>query len=256
MEVIILGSGTYQPELGRHSSSYLVKIGSNNIVIDFGRGVLDQLIKIGVNYYDIDAIFISHTHADHCSELSSFLHIALAEPTVGKFRKKDLIIYGPKGLKKTIIYLLKAFDLEKHKPTFKIIVKELNENKIVKINQSKIKSYKAKHDSILNCLCYRIIYKDKVFAYFGDTEDCEGLRKACDKADLAIIEASWPTKFKPKDHLTGKKAAIIAKEANVKKIVLTHIAPYYIDNYDIVNEAKKYFYGPVIIAKDLKRIKL
>jgi len=77
MEITVLGSGTYQPELKRHCSGYLIKISRQNLVFDFGRGTLDQLLKLGINYFDIDSIFISHTHADHCSELSSFLHITL-----------------------------------------------------------------------------------------------------------------------------------------------------------------------------------
>ena len=72
------------------SGPFPVRAGKQNLVFDFGRGALGQLLKLGIKYYEIDAIFISHTHADHCSELSSFLHIALAEPPIGKFRKKDI----------------------------------------------------------------------------------------------------------------------------------------------------------------------
>ncbi len=87
MEITILGSGNYQPlKKDRYFPAYLVKAGKQNLVFDFGRGALGQLLKLGIKYYEIDAIFISHTHADHCSELSSFLHIALAEPPIGKFR--------------------------------------------------------------------------------------------------------------------------------------------------------------------------
>ncbi len=256
MEVIILGSGTYQPELTRHASSYLVKIKSKNLVFDFGRGALGQLLKVGIEYYDIDQIFISHTHPDHCSELSSFLHIALSEPRYGKFRKADLTIYGPKGIKQIVSYLFKAFNFTVFKPKYKILIKELTRDKIIQDKDYTIKNFEASHDTNINCLCYKIKSRGKVLAYSGDTRDCAGLRKACQGADLAIIEASWPQKSKYGNHLTGSQAAQIAQEAKVKKLVLTHVAPYYLKHYNVVKEAKKYFKGPVSIAKDLKKIKI
>ena len=46
------------------------------------------------------------------------------------------------------------------------------------------------------------------------------------------------------------------KQKGVKKLVMTHIAPYTLKKYDVEKIAKKYFKGPVIIAKDLTRVKI
>ncbi len=147
MKITILGSGTYQPQLDISTSCYLVQIGNENLVFDFGRGSVNQLLRAGVEYYDIDAIFITHTHADHCNDLSGFLHIALAEPINGKFRKKDISIYGPIGIKRSIEYLLEAFDLQDKNPEFKIKIEELDFNGSVKTDKWFVRSYKAKHSS-------------------------------------------------------------------------------------------------------------
>ena len=120
MKITVLGSGTYVPQLDKLNSSYLVQIGKENLVFDFGRGAINQLLKKGVEYYDIDRIFITHTHADHCSELISLLHIALAGPYQEKYRTKELVIYGPKGIKKTINNLLEAFYLSDKKPVYEV----------------------------------------------------------------------------------------------------------------------------------------
>ena len=256
MELIILGSGTYQPELTRHSSSYLVKIDKQNLVFDFGRGTLDQLLKVGINYYDINVIFITHTHADHCSELSSFLHIALAEPEKGKFRKKNIAIYGPKGIKKTINHIAKAFGLEKFQPPHKVEIKELTNGDVVKGRNWTVRSYKVKHSQTIKCLSYRLKSKNKILAYSGDTEDCSGLRRSCKNADLAIIEASWPKELDIKGHMTGEKAGRIAQELKIQKLILTHIAPYYLKNFNVKGEVKTFYKGPILIAKDLMKIKV
>lgn len=256
MELTILGSGTYQPELTRHASSYLIKIGKQKLMFDFGRGVLDQLLKLNIHYNDIDAIFISHAHADHCSELASFLHIALAEPEKGRKRRKAITIYGPKGIKKVINHISNAFGFKKFQPRHKIKVKELADNSAVRDQSWIMKSYNVKHAQNIKCLSYRLKSKNKVLAYSGDTEDCPGLRKAVEKADLAVIEASWPQGVNLKGHMAAESVGKIAHELKIKKLVLTHIAPYYLKNLDIKKEAKQFYKGPVLIAKDLMKIKI
>lgn len=258
MKLTILGSGTYQPELKRHSSSYLLQLAQYNIVLDFGRGVLDQLLKLNISYHEIDNIFISHLHADHCSELGAFLHIALGEPRKGKKRKKNITIYGPKGITKTINHLLKAFNLEKHvrehPPKYNINIIELKSGQVIRKSGWAVEVYKAKHT--INGFCYRIKSNNKILAYSGDTEDCTGLRKACKNADLAIVETSWPKSLITSGHLSGEKVGEIASACKVKKLALTHLAPYYLKHYQPKKEVAKYYSGPIVIARDLMEIKI
>jgi len=256
MQITILGSGTYVPELERHCPSYLIQVGKENIVFDFGRGALGQLLKLGVDYADIDIIFITHTHADHCSELSSFLHIALAEPSFLKLMKKDIIIYGPKGLSKTVNSMKKAFNLTKFNPKFKITIKEIEDGDVISGEDWKLKSYKVKHSPDMNCLAFRLESNNKVLVYSGDSGDCQGLRNAGRNADLLILEANDPPGLKTERHMNGEKAGKLASELNVRKLVLTHISPYCLDNFDPQKDAIKYFKGDVLIAKDLMRIRV
>ena len=256
MELIILGSGTYLPELQRHCSGYLLKIGKQNLVFDFGRGTLDNLMKLGIEYYHIDEIFVSHTHPDHCSDLIPFLHIALVEPQEARLRKKDITIHGPKGIKKTVNYILKAFNLGKYKPKYKVKIKELRGGSLVRGKGWKVKSYLVKHSESIMCLAYRIQSGNKTIAYSGDTRDCSGLRKACKDTDLAIIEASWPKERASQSHMNGEQTGKVAKESGVKKLVLTHITPYYLKKFEVKNDAKKFYKGPVLIAKDLMEVRI
>jgi len=256
MKLTILGCGTYQPELTRHASGYLLEIGQQKIIFDFGRGALDQLLKLGVNYYDLDYIFISHTHADHCAELGPFLHIALAEPSKGKFRKNDITIYGPLGLKKTIYYLLRAFGLDKHRPLHSVFIKEIKDESQIKNRAWTITSYAVNHSKPRHCLAYRIKSSGKIFCYSGDTGDCSGLRKAAAAADLAVVETSEPKIIKSANHLNGDQVGKIARDCQVKKLILTHIAPYYLKNFNVIKEVKENYQGPVGIAKDLMKLAL
>lgn len=80
MKLTILGSGTYQPEVDRHGSAYLIQINNQNLVFDFGRGAIDQLLKVGVHVNQIEAVFISHWHGDHVNDLIGLLHVTISPP--------------------------------------------------------------------------------------------------------------------------------------------------------------------------------
>lgn len=256
MKVTILGSGTYFPELKRHSSSYLIRTENQNLVFDFGRGALDQLLKVGVSYEEVDALFVSHTHADHCSELSSLLHISLAEPPRFKLRNKNLNIFGPPGIEETISYLLKAFHLQDLEPEYQVHVHTLRDGERKTGKGWKVQAFKTNHLPLLYSLSFRLEAQGKVFAYSGDTVDCPGVRKACQSADLAIIEASVPQELYTGEsgHLTAKVTGQIAKECGVKKLVLTHVSPYYLKDFEVKKEAEKAYKGEVLIAKDLMKV--
>ena len=103
MKLTILGSGTYQPELTRHSSAYLVETDSGaKICFDFGRSAIDQLLKLNIRITEIDAVFISHWHGDHVADIIALLHYTVAPlpddiSVFRPIRKNPLKIYGPTG---------------------------------------------------------------------------------------------------------------------------------------------------------------
>jgi len=265
MKLTILGSGTYQPELDRHSSSYLVETDDGQkICFDFGRGAVDQLLKIGVHINQLDAFFISHWHPDHVSDLLPLLHITIAAPgdlaTDWIPRKKPLKLYGPQGTIEKLDLLRKATFLDYFKMEGNIEVREIADDSIDS-QDWQVKSFKTVHippriKIDTPALCYRMESNDKVFAYSGDTIESEGLARAIKDADLAIIEASWPEKVKPGSHMTGQRAGKVAEKNGVKKLVLTHMSPLYLKDFDPKKDAKKYFKGEVILAKDLLEFEL
>ncbi|MCK4552773.1 ribonuclease Z [Candidatus Pacearchaeota archaeon] len=250
VKLTILGSGTFVPELKRTCSSYLIENDNEKIVFDFGRGAIRNLLKLKINLYEINQIFISHMHTDHSTELASFIQFILDAPEK-KNLKKEYFIYGPIGIKRDMQNMLKTFHIEKHKNLHRIKVNEIKDN--LKIGCFKIKAFKVKHGKI-NSLSYRIEIKNKSLCYSGDSSYCEGLKHACKNVDLAIIESTAPKTWNLKNHLTGKEAGKIALESNVKNLIITHVANAYLSK--VKKDVKKNYKGKVIIAKDLRRIKI
>ncbi len=91
--VEVLGSGGPLADDERASSAYLVwRNGQAMALIDAGGGAFLRLAESGANFETLDAILISHFHADHVSDLPAILKS-------GSFSKrtKTVTIAGPSG---------------------------------------------------------------------------------------------------------------------------------------------------------------
>jgi ribonuclease Z len=78
----------------------------------------------------------------------------------------------------------------------------------------------------------------------GDTKPCKNTIKHAENADVLIHEATFNSEIKDANkygHSTAAQAAEIAKNADVKKLFLTHISPRYNNHNEILDEAKKVF---------------
>jgi len=73
MKLTILGSGSAIITPTRNSPGYFLKIDKDKVLIDCGSGPLGQLTKAKIDYYNLDYIFISHSHADHLTDLMGIL---------------------------------------------------------------------------------------------------------------------------------------------------------------------------------------
>ena len=91
----------------------------------------------------------------------------------------------------------------------------------------------------------------------GDTTPCEKIRDAAKNADILIHEGTFASDFEDNaqeyGHSTAQQAAILAKEAGVDRLFLTHISPRYIDKRIIEDDARKIF-SASYVPKDLQQV--
>jgi ribonuclease Z len=96
--------------------------------------------------------------------------------------------------------------------------------------------------------------------YTGDTRPCQQVEEASKNADLLIHDgalaedlADWALETR---HSTAKEAAQLAKRANVRQLVLTHISSRYSQDISpLIDEAKRFFEN-TIVAEDLMSIEI
>jgi len=88
----------------------------------------------------------------------------------------------------------------------------------------------------------------------GDTRPTDGLRRAAKAADLLVHEATFSQedleRAKETGHSTAEEAAAIARDAGVRRLVLTHISPRYSrEAPELLAEARMIFEATVV-ARD------
>lgn len=99
----------------------------------------------------------------------------------------------------------------------------------------------------------------KKIVIIPDTAPCTGAVELAQDADVLISEATYSNVHTEKAeqhlHMTGSQAAMLANQANVKKLILTHFSQRYPSVKDIEEDAKTYFPG-VVCAYDFMHLNL
>lgn len=210
LEVIFLGTNGWFDTATGNTICTLIKTGEANILLDAGIGIykFDE-------YADLDKplfIFLSHLHLDHLFGFHIF----------NKFKfKKTVNIIVPKGMKKYLLRLVdRPFTISLSKLPFKVLIKEAEQE--LSLSYFLAKPFCLKHSG--GSSGYRFVFKDKTIAYCPDTGYCKNAIKLAENADLLIAESALLTRPKSYKwgHLIPEDAALIAKKANVRKLVLTH----------------------------------
>ncbi|MCR5293793.1 MAG: ribonuclease Z [Lachnospiraceae bacterium] len=97
LEISLLGTGGMMPLPHRHVTAMMARYNGASVLIDCGEGTQIALRKKGWSFKPIEAIFLTHFHADHIAGLPGFLL------TMGNAGKTDpLTIIGPRGLPRVI----------------------------------------------------------------------------------------------------------------------------------------------------------
>lgn len=232
------------PYPGGGGTSFLFQTNEKTFLVDFGNDTLTNLPRY-VNYEEPEYILMSHLHYDHCLDIFPFLLV----------RNRTVNVIGPEGTKNT---LRKLFELLSSSPNMfynKLIIEEINPEKIYQIGNVKVRFSKVIHN--LPSYAMRIESKNKVIVYSSDTGWCDSLIESSKNADILICEATWQNEHSTpenlKYHLNAEQAGKIAAMANVKHLVLTHIK-YDLNFEKSIEESKKFFSGSVTIASENKRI--
>lgn len=195
MEAFILGCGGMQPLPYRHLTSVLLRRDGDLFLFDGGEGTQVSLKRLNLKWKKINAIFVSHTHADHVTGLPGIMMLSSQVD-----RTEPLYIYGPPKIAEYIETSRKVLDMYINYP---VIVKEITAPCIVHEEKDFIvRAFPLKHTKV--CVGYTLEEKDRPGEF--NPERAKELNVPCgplwSKLQNGIeVEATDGTIVKPSDVL-------------------------------------------------------
>lgn len=244
MRMTVVGcSGSY-PGPDSPASCYLVEAEHDGrtwrLVLDLGNGALGALHR----YADplaIDAVLLSHLHADHCIDLTSYYVLRKYHPDGAL---PPIPVYGPDG---TPGRLARAYDLPKSPGMNEEFIFHHYPAEPFRIGPFTVTAAEVSHP--VPAYAMRIEADGGTLVYSGDTGTCPAIIEIARDADLFLCEASFVHGHdNPPDlHLTGVEAGQAATAARARRLVLTHVPPWH-DAARMLDEAASSYSGPLELA--------
>lgn len=236
MKMTVIGFWGGYPEAGEATSGYLLEHNGFRLLVDCGSAVLSQLQKY-IRVEELDAVLLSHYHHDHVADIG-VLHYARLVKTLTVGNVPELPIYG---------HTLdeRGFASLTHEPYTKGVA--YDPEKTIEIGPFTIAFMKTKHP--VPCFAMRITAGGQTIVYTADSSYLPEFMAFAKEADLLICECNM---YADQDgtkvgHMNSTEAGIIAKEAGVRKLLLTHL-PHAGNIADLVEQAGKIFDGSIELA--------
>jgi ribonuclease BN (tRNA processing enzyme) len=253
MKFIVLGSGTSVPHPKRSNSAFWLETETGSLLLDCSPSAIHRMAQENLDWVNLDAIWISHFHLDHCGGLAPFLFGTKHAPQT-QTRKKTLKIFGAKGLKNLIEAFDRADRYDLFEQPFPLEVIEVEPMKRFEILPGmEADTLKTPHTD--ESLSIRVRDKNgKTLVFTADTGFEKAFRTFAKNADLFVLECSF-FKNKPiKKHLELAEAMYLVRHAKPKRAILAHFYPEW-DGVDFAAEVEK-FSPPcdVIEARDGLRL--
>ncbi len=243
MKIYMLGTGTLFPVAGQASAGMAVEVSGEILGFDLGRCVLNRYREAGLDPLGLKYLHLSHLHPDHCSDLVPFLFALRYAPRPP--RTEALHITAPEGLANLLENLRRGWKWLD--PEYPLHLREAEETTFEE-GGATITTAFLDHGSMAN-LGYRVEAEGKSVVYTGDTERGDGLLNLARQADILISECSFTDARAQAAHMAPTRLGQLAKAAEVKKLVITHLYPE-TPAAEVERSVRGHYDGEVVMAED------
>lgn len=250
MRLTVLGCSGSGPGPDSPGSGYLLQAGDARVVLDMGNGVLGALQR-ELDPFDLDAVLLSHLHADHCADMASLVVYRRYHPRPPYDpRRRRLPVYAPANAPERLAaaYAVSAEELAETDLSDVLDVHPLTDG--ARADIAGWATTAAKVDHPCDAYAFRVEHGGRSLVFSGDTGPCEALVALARDADVFLCEASWPhvtpawDEPPPGVHLSGRQAGEHATAAGVRRLLITHV-PAWFGREELADEARCHYDGPV-----------
>lgn len=246
MELTVVGCAGSFPRADSPASCYLLQAPyagrTYSLVMDLGSGALGPLQRY-VDPTTVDAVVLSHLHADHCLDMCGYYVLRKYHP---EGALPPIPVYGPQG---TAEHLARAYDLRSPVGmTEQFDFDAWEPGGTVDLGPFRVTPRRMAHP--VDAYALRVEHAGRTLVYSGDTGPTEALVEHATGADALLCEASFleSADNPPGIHLTGAQAGDHAARAGVGRLLVTHI-PVWTDRDTVAAEAKQAYGGPIDLVE-------
>ena len=257
MRITVLGKSPSLQDIDGACSGYLIEEGGTGLLLDCGNGVFSKLRRF-IDYVDVDAVVLSHLHADHFLDLVPYAYALTYAPRqqpvpVHRWNGTDNparpVLHAPTGAREVFRRVCgawgpedlieKAFDL-----------REYDTSQALEVGPLRLRFAEVPH--------YLRTYAIEVsangsgrFVFGADSRPTDDLVDFANGSDLLMIEATLPRPERqgPRGHLTPEEAGQHGRRAGAHRLVITHFSDE-LDPEWARAEAERGFGGSVEVARE------
>jgi len=222
-------------------SAHLVEAEGFRLLLDMGNGSLGALQR-HIGLHDLDAVFISHLHGDHCLDLCAY---AVARRYAPDGSYGQLPVYGPAG---TAHRLASAYAVDGvHGQLDDVYAEHVLRPGVLEVGPLQLQVDQVNHP--VETYAVRVSHGGRSLTYSADTGESPALIALARDTDTLLCEASFTAERpNPPDlHLTGGQAGEHAARAGAGRLLLTHLTAWS-DADRTLGEAKAAYDGDTVVV--------
>ncbi len=233
MDLTIVGCSGSFPGPDSAASCYLIEADGFRLVLDLGNGALGSLQRYAALEH-VDAVFLSHLHADHCLDMCSYQVFRAYNPA-GLL--PPIPVYGPAGAQARLQRAATADPAARGTP-----ISDVFDFMTLTPGNFGIGPFAVTLD--------HVNHGGHAIAYSADTGPSEQLVRLADGADVLLCEASFDEAddLPPGVHMTSRQAGEHAARAGAGELVLTHLVPWN-STQEVIAQAASAYQGGISLAQ-------
>jgi ribonuclease BN (tRNA processing enzyme) len=257
VQITVLGKSPSWQDADGACSGYLVEHDGRRLLLDCGNGVFGKL-RHYADYCAVDAVLITHMHADHFLDVVPFAYALTYAPRqqpvpIGRWRGTDAParpdLYVPVGGAEVLRRVVGAWGNEDLVDNA-FEVHEYDDSMAVEVGEMKLRFHLVPHYLTTHAVEVSSNGSGR-FTFGADTRPTEDLVEFARDTDLLMVEATLPRPERDgvRGHLTATEAGDHGKRAGARRLVITHISDE-LDWDEARRQAEEAFGGPVDVARE------
>jgi ribonuclease BN (tRNA processing enzyme) len=258
VRITVLGKSPSWQDAGGACSGYLVEDDGTFLLLDCGNGVFGKLRQFR-DYVAVDAVVVSHLHADHFLDLVPYAYALTYAPRQqpvavdrwpGTDRPARPLLYAPHGATETFRRVVGSWGSEDLIENA-FALHEYGQGEELEIGSLRVRFHEVPHFLPTCAIEVRSTRGGGRLTYGADSAPSPELVRFASGTDLLMIEATLPRPERGgvRGHLTPGEAGQHGRDAGARRLVITHLSDE-MDELWAQREAQRTFDGPVTVARE------